>query len=161
MRGDGDLWDYCVDDPISCVDPWGLETKGVGLGVSASGFGFGAGAGAMVVKDDKGNWGVEGFADYGASSGFGVSGDASYQATTAKTIKELAGESQKTGASVAITPTLPVISANITVGTEKVQGAGYTGESNSIGASWGGKFIAPVDVYVKREHSKVVPLSSD
>jgi hypothetical protein len=24
-RGDGDLWDYCVDDPINCVDPWGLE----------------------------------------------------------------------------------------------------------------------------------------
>ena len=24
MRGDGDLWDYCVDDPINCVDPWGL-----------------------------------------------------------------------------------------------------------------------------------------
>ena len=29
MRGDGDLWDYCVDDPINCVDPWGLFRFGV------------------------------------------------------------------------------------------------------------------------------------
>ena len=29
LRGDGDLWDYCVDDPINCVDPWGLFRFGV------------------------------------------------------------------------------------------------------------------------------------
>ncbi len=26
-RGDGDLYDYCVDDPVSCVDPAGLWTQ--------------------------------------------------------------------------------------------------------------------------------------
>lgn len=25
--GDNDLWDYCVDDPVSCIDPLGLWTK--------------------------------------------------------------------------------------------------------------------------------------
>ena len=25
LRGDGDLWDYCVDDPVSCIDPEGLK----------------------------------------------------------------------------------------------------------------------------------------
>ena len=159
-RGDGDLWDYCVDDPINCVDPWGLETKGVGLGVSASGFGFGVGAGAMVVKDDKGNWGVEGFADYGASSGFGVSGDASYQTTTEKTIKDLAGTSQKTGTSVAVAPTgYPNLA--LTVGAEKVKGDGYTGDTKSVGVSWGGKVVAPLDVYVKQEHSDVATVFSE
>ncbi len=27
MRGDGDLYDYCADDPVSMVDPNGLWTK--------------------------------------------------------------------------------------------------------------------------------------
>ncbi|WP_027186876.1 RHS repeat domain-containing protein [Desulfovibrio cuneatus] len=26
LRGDADLYDYCVDDPVSCVDPQGLAT---------------------------------------------------------------------------------------------------------------------------------------
>ncbi|WP_034637170.1 RHS repeat domain-containing protein, partial [Desulfovibrio cuneatus] len=25
LRGDADLYDYCVDDPVSCIDPQGLE----------------------------------------------------------------------------------------------------------------------------------------
>jgi hypothetical protein len=29
MRGDGDLWDCGVDDPINCVDPWELFRFGV------------------------------------------------------------------------------------------------------------------------------------
>ena len=27
LRGDADLYDYCVDDPVSCVDPQGLATR--------------------------------------------------------------------------------------------------------------------------------------
>jgi RHS repeat-associated protein len=153
-RGDGDLWDYCVDDPINCVDPWGLKTKGVGVGFSASGFGFGAGAGAMVVKDDKGNWGVEYYGDYGASSGFGVSGEASYQATTAKTIKDLAGKSQKIGASYQLPiPGVP------SLGTEKIQGAGYTGEGYSLGVGIKALPI-PMEVHVKEEQSRVKEFGS-
>lgn len=29
MRGDGDLWDYCIDDPVNKIDPWGLEPQRV------------------------------------------------------------------------------------------------------------------------------------
>ena len=27
LRGDADLYDYCVDDPVSCIDPQGLATR--------------------------------------------------------------------------------------------------------------------------------------
>ncbi|WP_027187877.1 RHS repeat domain-containing protein [Desulfovibrio cuneatus] len=27
LRGDADLYDYCVDDPVSCIDPQGLATQ--------------------------------------------------------------------------------------------------------------------------------------
>ncbi|MFV0349364.1 MAG: hypothetical protein ACK5JO_12315 [Halodesulfovibrio sp.] len=143
-----------MDDPINCVDPWGLETKGVGLGVSASGFGFGVGAGAMVVKDDKGNWGVEYYGDYGASSGFGVSGEASYQTTTAETIKDLAGTSQKAGVSYQ----LPV-SGSPSFGIEKIKGSNYSGDGYSVGIGVRAPSI-PIEARVKQEHSTVKVLGS-
>ena len=31
-RGDGDLYDYCVDDPVSCVDPAGLKEEAAATG---------------------------------------------------------------------------------------------------------------------------------
>ncbi|GFM34813.1 hypothetical protein DSM101010T_31780 [Desulfovibrio subterraneus] len=52
MRGDGDLWDYCVDDPISCVDPWGLWSAPVQIGLgAATAIAYGGAKGAAYLAD--------------------------------------------------------------------------------------------------------------
>jgi len=52
MRGDGDLWDYCVDDPINCVDPWGLWSAPVQIGVgAATAIAYGGAKGAAYLAD--------------------------------------------------------------------------------------------------------------
>ena len=52
-RGDGDLYDYCVDDPVSCVDPaglaWFLPAAYKGLVAAAEAHPFLFGAGGLAV----------------------------------------------------------------------------------------------------------------
>jgi RHS repeat-associated protein len=122
--GDPDWYGYCLDDPVNGVDPAGLETKGSGISASLDGFGGSIGGGAAYVTDDKGASGVELFLDYGASSGWNLSGEAFQQQTNAADIDQLEGTSNKAGGKIAA----PVLGVKPEIGGEAVKGEGYTGK---------------------------------
>ncbi|MGE4194192.1 MAG: RHS repeat domain-containing protein [Pseudodesulfovibrio sp.] len=148
--GDPDWYGYCLDDPVNGVDPAGLETKGSGISASLDGFGGSIGGGAAYVTDDKGASGVELFLDYGASSGWDLSGEAFHQQTNAADIDQLEGTSNKAGGKIAA----PVLGVKPEIGGEAVKGEGYTGKSASVGVSAG--WSPPLETHVKQEKSLVI-----
>ncbi|WP_419785745.1 hypothetical protein [Pseudodesulfovibrio sp.] len=152
--GDPDWYGYCLDDSVNGVDPLGLETKGTGIAGSLDGFGGSIGAGAAYVTDDNGDAGLEFYRDYGASSGWGLSGEIFHQRTNAANIDQLEGTSNKAGGKVSIP-----IGIRPAVGGEAIKGNGYTGKSVSMGGGAG--WSPPLETHVKQEKSVIVknPLS--
>lgn len=122
MRGDGDLWDYCVDDPVNRVDPWGLEANSCSAGVAISGFGLEGGVSGYYAFDNDGGRAVGISANGGASSDWGPSFSASCQGTDASSAKQLEGKSEYVTSRVG-----PVTG-------QKVQGDGYTGTGTGVSA---------------------------
>ena len=75
-------------------------TRGTGVYVSASTVGFGVGAGLSYVTDKKGNSGIEGYVDYGATAMPGLGVNLTHQSTNATSISDLEGTSMKSGLGV-------------------------------------------------------------
>jgi RHS repeat-associated protein len=99
--GDPNLYAYVNSDPVNGIDPWGLETWGIGMSYSA-GAGTGLSGSTLIVVDD--NWNV-GLASSVSTPFMGAytpaaSLSGTYQNTSADTIHDLEGPAAWIGASV-------------------------------------------------------------
>jgi hypothetical protein len=122
-------YSYVLNNPLKYTDPTGLNT--IAIGLNATGGICAAGEiSAILVVDDKGNWGLMSLGGGGYMIGGAGSAGGFYQWTNADTIYDLEGLTYQTGGS--ITPAV-----GPTVGVEWVVGQGYTGFNINVAAGVG------------------------
>ncbi len=99
--GDTDLYGYVLNDPVNLVDPWGLKTEALRLNLTVIFADFTVG----VVRDDKGNYGIQ------ITPSMGLSGSVSLSlgitVTDAPCIFALSGAG--TNAGVALNSPVPFV----------------------------------------------------
>ena len=118
---------YVFNNPTNCVDPWGLDTYGIGYTLSG-GCGLGGQFQVLAVWDDKGNYGTAITVGGGGYLGVGVSSAFTFQYTTADTIYDLRGTSVGVG-----------VAGGVGIwggGYEFIAGDNYTGHEVSIGVGF-------------------------
>jgi hypothetical protein len=142
-HGDGDLWDYCVDDPINCVDPWGLKTYSACVGGDVDILGHRVGGDVCVNIDSSSDVGMSATVRQGAATNTGASAGVGVGYTDAHSIDQLAGKNTYIQATVG--------PASI----KHVQGDGYTG--NQVGVGTSTPFSMPVQVSAGEEYTVMLP----
>ncbi|MGE4506157.1 MAG: hypothetical protein AB7D51_12485 [Desulfovibrionaceae bacterium] len=131
--GDPDLYGYCLDDPVNGVDPWGLNTRGVGGGIYGELAGYHLEGGVMVSEDDDENRVLEFSLGTGRNTdktSTTLGAQATYQTTNASSVDQLEGVSGKVGYDAGFVPIPNKMRAG--VGKEWVKGDGYSGENYNL-----------------------------